>query len=158
MYMLSGGAPFKWDGARECVYDRSGEAVKLMGASMKILRELCTEPKWKGTKVAYVSRTEYPEWAVPALKTFQVCDGKSMYDIGPYQEIYPGSKTRHFRVIHEQSKIPYSDMIFFDNERWNCTDVSPMGVTCIYTPNGMTDKVWKEGLAKFAAADATRNS
>lgn len=43
-------------------------------------------------------------------------------------------------------------MIFFDNEKRNCIDVAPLGVTCIYTPDGLTKSKWDEGLAKFAAA------
>lgn len=34
---------------------------------------------------AYVSRTEYPERAVPCLKTFQITETKTMFDIGVYQ-------------------------------------------------------------------------
>ena len=41
-------------------------------------------------------------------------------------------------------------MLFFDNEIGNCRDVAKLGVTCVYTPNGMTELLWREGLTKFA--------
>lgn len=151
MYMLSGGAPFKRS-TTGAVYDSAGEQVKLMGASFNILKELATNPVWKDTKVAYVSRTEYPEWALPCMKVFHISEGVTMFDVAEYKEIYPGSKRQHFRVIQKTSQIPYEDMLFFDNENWNCTDCAPLGITCVYTPRGMTESVWKEGLSKFAAA------
>jgi magnesium-dependent phosphatase 1 len=44
-----------------------------------------------------------------------------LYDVGEYQEIYPGSKLKHFKTIHQESGVAYEDMLFFDNERWNIT-------------------------------------
>lgn len=155
MYMLSRGAPFRRDSSG-AVYDASGERIRLMGDTESIMRELVTDPMWKDTTVAYVSRTEHPEWAVPCLKTFIISDGVSMYDIGKWQEIYPGGKRTHFKRIHQKSGVAYKDMLFFDNERWNITDVSTLGVTSIYTPKGMTAAVWREGLAAFSATAATR--
>ena len=32
---------------------------------------------------AYVSRTEYPEWAIPCLKLFEVVEGITAYDLAP---------------------------------------------------------------------------
>ena len=72
------------------------------------------------------------------------------------QEIYPGNKTTHFGRIREASCIEYRDMLFFDNEMRNCRDVGKLGVTCIYTPDGMTDRVWQQGLMKFAQAATVR--
>jgi len=31
--------------------------------------------------------------------------GLTLYDVGMYQEIYPGSKLKHFKVIHQVSKF-----------------------------------------------------
>lgn len=27
-------------------------------------------------------------------------------------------------------------MLFFDNEKWNCTECSRLGIVCVYTPRG----------------------
>ncbi|GFR40369.1 hypothetical protein Agub_g917, partial [Astrephomene gubernaculifera] len=170
MYMLDGGAPFRRDKASGAVYDSANQRIELMGDSGAVLAELAGDPKWADTEVAYVSRTEYPEWAVPCLKTFLVAPaegkskgdsrggggsrsgGRSMYDISSHQEIYPGSKLTHFRAIHQRSGIPYEDMIFFDNERWNITECAKLGITCVYTPRGLTRQEWEKGLADFARA------
>ncbi|KXZ45106.1 hypothetical protein GPECTOR_58g555 [Gonium pectorale] len=159
MYMLDGGAPFRRDKSG-AVYDKRNTRIELMGASLDVLRELASDPKWEHTKVAYVSRTEYPEWAIPCLKTFLITEekngGRSMFDISSHNEIYPGSKITHFKAIHKDSGIPYEDMIFFDNERWNITECARLGITCIYTPRGMTREAWEKGLTEFAMSRATR--
>jgi magnesium-dependent phosphatase 1 len=63
-YELEGGAPFCRD-SKGAVFSNRGEHLYLIGASEAILRELVTDPKWHDTAVAYVSRTEYPERAIP---------------------------------------------------------------------------------------------
>jgi magnesium-dependent phosphatase 1 len=65
-------------------------------------QELATHRDWEGTQVAYVSRTEYPHWAGKCLNLFTVTEGVSMHDVGVQQEIYPGTKTKHFRRIQER--------------------------------------------------------
>ncbi|KAI8476634.1 MAG: acid phosphatase-domain-containing protein [Monoraphidium minutum] len=170
MYMLNGGAPFKRDHTG-AVYDRSGERLGLLHDTLAIFSQLAADPLFADTEIAYVSRTEYPEWAIPALKEFHipipegaeatnydhiVGGGRgrplTLLDVGRHKEIYPGSKTTHFKRIAKDSGVDYSDMLFFDNENWNCREVAPMGVVCVHTPRGMTHAVWREGLAKFAAA------
>ncbi|EFJ41078.1 hypothetical protein VOLCADRAFT_119798 [Volvox carteri f. nagariensis] len=160
MYMLDGGAPFRRDKSG-AVYDKRNQRIELMGATEAVLAELATNPRWGQTEVAYVSRTEYPEWAIPCLKTFLVTEdgkhgtSKSMFDISSYQEIYPGSKLTHFRAIQKKSGIQFEDMIFYDNERWNITECAKLGITCIYTPRGLTREAWERGLADFAMARKT---
>jgi len=154
MYQLDGGAPFRVD-AKGNVFDSANERIDLIGASRAILTQLATDPQWKGTHVAYVSRTEYPEWAIPCLQAFKLAPNVTMFSMSEYREIYPGSKTTHFKQIHRASGVAYEDMLFFDNERWNCTDCAPLGITCIYTPRGMTEAAWNEGLAQFAKKRAS---
>jgi magnesium-dependent phosphatase 1 len=49
MYMLDG-APFKKDATGK-VFDRSGQRVRLIGESLKILQQLATDPKFENTQV-----------------------------------------------------------------------------------------------------------
>ncbi len=123
-----------------------------------------------------------------------------MHSLGEQQEIYPGSKIRHFKRIHQATGVAYEDMVrmrvmgcctlcmmgccccgggggggggfsitlvhnsmcccfpntqvFFDNERWNCREVAELGVVCVYTPDGMTEEIWQEGLQQYAARKA----
>lgn len=160
MYMLNGGAPFRKDHTG-AVYDCAGERVRLMGHTLDIFTELAADSQWSDTAVAYVSRTEYPEWALPCLQCFNVTRGVNynenaaeltLFDMGKYKEIYPGSKITHFKRIHKASGIPFEDMLFFDNEKWNCVEVARLGVVCVYTPNGLTSSAWQEGVSRFEAA------
>lgn len=156
MYELCG-PPFKLDKKDpNYVVDGSGERVRLMGASRAILGELATHERWRDTVVAYVSRTEYPRWADACLKLFSVAPGVSMADVATEQEIYPGSKTRHFARIHTNTGIAYEDMLFWDNEKWNTVETAEVGVCSVHCPEGMTEAVWKAGLEAFAAAAAAR--
>ena len=43
-------------------------------------------------------------------------------------EIYPSTKTKHFNSIAKKSGVPYSNMVFFDDEHRNIRDVGEMGV------------------------------
>mmetsp|Transcript_28387 Transcript_28387/g.72945 ORF Transcript_28387/g.72945 Transcript_28387/m.72945 type:complete len:156 (-) Transcript_28387:264-731(-) len=148
------GPPFHKAPETGVLTDGSGEEVRLMGSSRRILAELATDPKWEDTAVAYVSRTMRPEWAGQCLRLIDVTEGLaavSMDELGEHKEIYRGKKTAHFQRIHEQSGIDYKDMIFFDNERRNIEDVQQLGVTCVHTPDGMTDQAWEVGLRQFVA-------
>ena len=156
MYELYG-PPFKLDKKDpDYVLDGSGDRVRLMGDSREILRELATDERWSETTVAYVSRTEYPQWADSCLRLFSVAEGISMHGVGQEKEIYPGTKTKHFRRIHDRTGILPEEMLFFDNEYWNITDVAPMGIVSVHTPQGMTQALWKSGLEAFAAAVEAR--
>jgi len=125
-----------------------------MGASAKILSHLRTDPQWKDTKVAYVSCTDEPDWAEECMDLFRA-GSLSLQQTVDIKEIYKANKNKHFQSLHKKTGIPYEDMIFFDNENHNCVNVQPLGVTCIYTPKGMTQEAWEQGLAKHAKAEVS---
>ena len=64
-------------------------------------------------------------------------------------EISYGDKTNHFKRLNSKTGIPYEQMMFFDNERWNITSVSKLGVKCFYTPNGMQTNHWDDAKKMF---------
>ncbi|KAL9976158.1 hypothetical protein ACROYT_G013417 [Oculina patagonica] len=68
-----------------------------------------------------------------------------------YKEIYPGSKVTHFRKFTQASGIPYSNMLFFDDEERNTREISRLGVTCVLVRRGMKHSVLQTGLELFAA-------
>ncbi|KAF8602019.1 magnesium-dependent phosphatase-1 [Ceratobasidium sp. AG-I] len=60
-------------------------------------------------------------------------------------EIYPGSKIKHFKTLHKKTGIPYSEMLFFDDEMRN-KEVESLGMTMQHVRDGMTRKVFQQGL------------
>lgn len=154
MYELwgSGGAPFKLrsDGN---LSDRSGTIVRLLGDVKNIMKEFKTDDKWSDSIIAVASSCDEPTWARECIKKFPVDDKLKLADVFDPDniEIYKRCKSHHLRNIAKQTGVPLEDMIFFDNQYGNCQDVAKVGVTSVYTPEGVTRKAFEEGLAKFPA-------
>lgn len=82
--------------------------------------------------IAIASRTYEPDWAKDLLH---------LLDIGKYfdlKEIYPASKIQHFKKIQNHFSIPYSEMVFFDDEYRNIEEVGKLGVHAQFVKNGIT--------------------
>ena len=159
MYELwGGGAPFTAHNGGEYVTDRKGEKVKLLGTSRRVLEDLASMPAFKSGEmtIAFASTCDEPEWARECLRKITLFGGKTpMGEVVATQEIYKArSKAVHFAAIAKKTGEDLRDMIFFDNQINNIRDVAPLGVTCVYCPEGITDEIWKRGLADFAKASA----
>ena len=91
MYLCYG-APFRKRNSK--VYDCSGEEIKLLRDSREILEMLHTSVEFSDTRVAYVSRTEYPEWANEVIPLMPISKSVTMEDVGDAKlhQIYPGDK------------------------------------------------------------------
>ncbi|KAG6616579.1 magnesium-dependent phosphatase-1 [Phytophthora cinnamomi] len=76
----------------------------------------------------------------------------ALQTIVDYEAIYPRNKRVHFEQLKKDSGIPYEDMLFFDNEYGNVTDIQRLGVTCAYCPQGLTEGSWIQGMEAFQAA------
>ena len=61
-----------------------------------------------------------------------------------YFEIYPGSKINHFRSLQEKTGLTYSDMIFFDDEYRNISEVGQLGVEAVFVEDGVNRKMLQE--------------
>lgn len=101
-------------------------------------------------QIAIASRTDCPRYAQACMDWLQLPSGKTLSDCIDFVEINcTRSKKFHFEQLHKRTKIPYDQMVFFDNEYWNIETVEPLGVKCVYTPDGMTVDSWKEALQMF---------
>eukprot|EP00929_Paragymnodinium_shiwhaense_P080973 TRINITY_DN42275_c0_g2_i1.p1 TRINITY_DN42275_c0_g2~~TRINITY_DN42275_c0_g2_i1.p1 ORF type:complete len:294 (-),score=46.13 TRINITY_DN42275_c0_g2_i1:45-926(-) len=152
MYMLwGGGAPFELlpNGS---LLDRAGEPVRLHSGVREVLSELSQEERWQGVLVAAASCCDEPKWAYECLSKFPLGeDDKKIGDVISVKEIYKGSKQNHLRRIADAAGCDFEEMIFFDNELYNCQNVSGLGVTCVYCPQGVTKEVWQRAMASFPA-------
>ncbi|XP_048374244.1 magnesium-dependent phosphatase 1 isoform X1 [Sphaerodactylus townsendi] len=122
------------------IQDRNGQPVRLYPEVQAVLEQLHQE----GIPMAAASRTGEIRGATQLLDLF------GLNRFLRYTEIYPGSKVTHFQRLCQQTQIPLSQMLFFDDEARNIHDVSNLGVTCIRVPNGMNLSLLKSGLEAFA--------
>ena len=173
MYMPGGGSPFtmQLDGD---LADKSGTKVKLIGDVREIMHELKTDPKWSHTTigkfnqkciiffntsttdlfVAIASKCNEPSWAEECLDKFELPGRLKLRSVfNPNLiEIYYGNKQHHLKAIGSKANIDVKDMIFFDNQMDNCRDVSKIGSTVCYTPDGVTRKAFDTVVTAFPAS------
>jgi magnesium-dependent phosphatase 1 len=161
-YSGGAGAPFTpSDNDPNILLTRKGEPVYLLGNVRQVMQELHLNPNWKDVKVGISSRTDQPDWARELLQKFQVeihhdddAGGSfclnDVFHGGPIQ-ISSDAKVKHFRRIASETGVALEDMLFFDNEFGNCKDVSSLGVTVAYCPNGVDTSIWEAAVAAFPA-------
>lgn len=127
-----------WNGSKQ-VFDASNKEIKSFPESTAILHNLYEE----GFRLAFASRTTCIEEAKHLVELF----GWEKYV--SFMEIYPGSKVQHFQNFHRYSGIPFSQMLFFDDEKRNVRDVSRLGVVCMHTPRGISTPVLHQGFREY---------
>ena len=158
MYELwgGGGAPFK-NLPNGNLSDRSGTTVRLLGDVRQLMYEFKTNTLWSNTVIAVASSCDEPSWAKECIQKFPVGpDGdfklNDVFSLG-HTEIYKGGKDRHLRSIQQKCKngVTFKDMMFFDNQYDNCNTVAKLGVTVVYTPDGVTRQAFSEALERFPA-------
>jgi len=115
--------------------DQSGNWIRLYPDVIQILKLLKNNNKY----IAAASRTFEPAWAQDLL---HLLDIDKYFDL---KEIYPASKIQHFKRIKNHFNIPYSEMVFFDDEYRNIEEVRSLGVESIFVKNGVN----YDGVQKF---------
>lgn len=118
--------PYK--GVNNHIEDSYGSHIVLYPDVREILEQLSA----RQITMALASRTSAPSWARQLLKLFDIDH------YFRYQEIYPGSKTTHFKQLQSQTGIAFEDMVFYDDEMRNITEVASLGVEAIYVEDGVT--------------------
>ena len=151
-------APTTWDAKRGGVKAGQDTVTLYPGARETLLR-LLTDPTFQGCKIAAASSTTEPAYAKKCLEQTPIdLSGErkeKMGDLIKFRQIYPGSKGRtHFPRLQQETGIPYSEMIFFDDCSYsdNCGEVASAcsGVTCVRTPNGLTREEFNLAIEGFA--------
>ncbi len=108
------------------VYDASGAMVRVYEDIPWALRTV----EEMGLDLAIASRTSQPTWARELL------DLLGLRHYFSYDEIYPSSKLRHFAELKASTGYDYSEMLFFDDEPRNISEVGELGVRCVLVTNG----------------------
>ncbi|KAG6332719.1 hypothetical protein ID866_6373 [Astraeus odoratus] len=156
--------------------ENSPNVVKFYRDVPGILKDL----KDAGITIAACSRTSAIKLAMDALKLIRVPNGistvtpsdnvssdtiaSSMDEEAPswtittspavgffdQLEVYPTDKTVHFKELHKKTGLPYSEMLFFDDERRN-RNVEKLGVTFILVPlgRGLDNQLLQEGIREW---------
>ncbi|CAD5318468.1 unnamed protein product [Arabidopsis thaliana] len=101
--------------------------------------------KEKGIEMAIASRSPTSDIANTFLDKLNI---KPMFVA---KEIYSSwsHKTEHFQKIHTRTGVPFTAMLFFDDEDRNIKSVSKMGVTSILVGDGVTLGAFRQGLTEF---------
>ncbi|XP_011642055.1 magnesium-dependent phosphatase 1-like [Pogonomyrmex barbatus] len=131
--------PFK-KRAQNKIVDAHGRTVRYYTDVPDVLKQLSEE----GYELAVASRTSEIKGAKQLLDLF----GWKRYF--KYFEIFPGSKVTHFSNIQKSSQIDYKDMLFFDDETRNITEIGKLGVHAILVRNGVSHHVVEDALRSFS--------
>lgn len=117
--------PYEWKNGK--LLDSSGDWIRLYDDVIDILEELKENDK----HVVAASRTYRPDWAEDLLHLFNI---DKYFDL---KEIYPSSKIKHFKNIQNYFNLPYSEMVFFDDEHRNIDEVGRLGVESVFVTDGI---------------------
>ncbi|KAL6249859.1 hypothetical protein RBB50_003715 [Rhinocladiella similis] len=136
--------------------DRWGESFSFYSDVPSIL----ASGKERGITLSLASRTHAPDLAMDMLRGLHVPSSTTIavpndskppstkplraIDFFTHSQIYPGSKTTHFRRIqaatgkHGGASVAYEDMLFFDDEGRNRNVETELGVTFWLVRDGVT--------------------
>lgn len=146
-----------WDGNQD-------ECVRLFDGARLALRELALDPKYRGIKLAAASSSLEPSYSHACLRGIEVLPGLTLREMFSFDEIgrdgkLSPRKTSHFAELHNDSGVPYEEMLFFDDCNWgdHCADVTrTFGVVSQRTPSGMRLEEFHQGLEKYRKESQSR--
>ncbi|KAF2964325.1 hypothetical protein GQX73_g9243 [Xylaria multiplex] len=157
-------APLRPDATHSACTDKVGESFAFYRDVASILHGLSLS----GVKLGVASRTHAPDLGREMLKLLHIPPASSV--LGPEDggkssgskekarkaidffdaglEIYPSSKIRHFESLHKRTGIPYTDMLFFDDESRN-RDTETLGLTMWLVRDGVTWAEVENGIREW---------
>jgi magnesium-dependent phosphatase 1 len=110
---MSSGGPFRRDAKnKDIAYDRGGERIALFPEVRSILDGLHRSR----ARIASASRTCTPAESRDLQTALDII---KYFESDKLMQIFPGTKTTHFRRLREASGVDYAQMIFFDDEPRN---------------------------------------
>jgi magnesium-dependent phosphatase 1 len=132
--------------------------IRLFPEALEILR-FCRKTQENSlfphkVEFAIASRTNKRDWAEQLLDDFSIpgSDGAvPLRSLFQYIEIRTGSKKQHLANLRQGSGVPYSSMLFLDDDaRMNLGESSQLGVLSCHTPRGITVEYFVKALAKYS--------
>ncbi|THD26140.1 Magnesium-dependent phosphatase [Fasciola hepatica] len=124
----------------DTLYNADGTKINIYPDSELILKCIHSNP---GVKLACASRTGEIDIAKQLLN---LLGWDELFD---YVVIFPGSKVMHFERLHKRTGIPYNQMVFFDDEHRNVSEVSRLGVHTHLVDHGVSLGTFKFALQQF---------
>jgi len=136
---------------------RYRDTVVLYDGARRVLYELATNPIYKCVLLATASSSLEPSYSYACLAGIEVLPGLTMGDMMSFNQIgrtgnLSPDKTTHFRELHNESGVPYNEMLFFDDCNWgdNCQRVTnAFGVVSQRTPHGLKWEEFQNAIRKF---------
>ncbi|KAF3024143.1 hypothetical protein E8E14_006846 [Neopestalotiopsis sp. 37M] len=160
--------PLKANADRSACTDKVGETFAFYRDVPAVLHGLGAA----GVRIAVASRTHAPDLGREMLKLLHVpaaaalfpgADEATLKEIAGKKgdkprkaleffdgglEIYPSSKIRHFEALGKRTGIPFTDMLFFDDESRN-RDTETLGVTMWLIRDGVTWGEIEKGILEW---------
>ena len=114
----NGGTPLK--GVVGLQVPRYRDTVTLYDGARRVLYELAVNPVYKGVLLATASSSLEPSYSYACLAGIEILPGRTLGDMMSYHQIgrtgrLSPDKTTHFQELHEESGVPFHEMLFFDD-------------------------------------------
>jgi len=139
------GPPFK-PGGGGLLQSKKGCSKVTLFRDVPEIMEWLREDRIRG---AVASHTSTPRWADSALTLLRTSGGADLMSVCGIRECHGARKTVHLEKIATRAGCHPSEMVFFDNMRYNVQDGEAVQVTSCYTPDGLSWEKVVECLIEF---------
>ena len=137
----------------------TSQTVYLYDGARQALREIALNKakQYKNTLIAVASTSLQPSYSRQCIQNIEIIPGVSIDDLLDCSEIgrsghLTSRKTTHFQSLHKKTKVPFDQMLFFDDCNWDdhVKDLEDTyGVIGQRTPCGLQIDEFYNGLEKY---------